>query len=373
MPPSRYLLSAALLAVTVTWVASGQIGRTADGAVNPTPAPRPEPAPMTVQVRVQHAEAIARELVVQGQVEPGRSVVLKAETAGAVAEVLAERGRKVLAGDPVVRLAMNDRSARLARAEALVSQRRQDLAAFQRLGQSGFQAQTQLNQARADQAEAEAELEHIRLDIARTEIVAPFAGVLETRAVELGTVVAVGDPIATIVDTDPLIAVAQVPQTSVGTLEIGSPARVRLATGDTAEGRIRFVSANADSATRTFRVEVEIANPDARLKAGVSAELRIPRETEHAHFISPAQLTLASDGTLGVLAVDGDSRAVFHPVRIVRSAVDGLWVADLPETVRLITLGQGFVQPGERVTVLADDTGAGTAIARCAGEVPCTR
>ncbi|HXH02499.1 MAG TPA: efflux RND transporter periplasmic adaptor subunit, partial [Candidatus Competibacteraceae bacterium] len=295
---------------------------------------------------------VVRELVLQGQVEPNRRVILKAETDGAVAELLAERGQRLAAGAPVLRLAMNDRAARLAKAEAALHQREQDYAALARLGRSGFQSETQLNQAQADLAEARAELERIRLDIARTTIQAPFAGILNERPVELGQVVAVGDAVATLVDNDPLLAVAQVPQQMMSKLRLGGTGAVRFATGHNTAGRIRYLSANADAATRTFRVELEVPNPDGQLPAGTSAELRIPLETVATHFLSPSLLSLDSSGVLGVKTVEHDDTVAFHPVQIVRSSADGVWVSGLPAQARLITLGQGFVEPGERVRVI---------------------
>ena len=49
---------------------------------------------------------------------------------------------------------------------------------------------------------------------------------------------------------------------------------------------------------------------------------------------------------------------VFHSVDIVRTGVDGVWVTGLPERVRVITVGQGFVREGDRVEAQADDHGA---------------
>ncbi|MDX1656831.1 MAG: efflux transporter periplasmic adaptor subunit, partial [Candidatus Competibacteraceae bacterium] len=105
---------------------------------------------------------------------------------------------------------------------------------------------------------------------------------------------------------------------------------------------------------RTFRVELEIPNLDGKYAAGISAEIRIPLETVPAHLLSPALLSLDEQGILGVKTVDQQARVIFHPVGIVRTAPDGVWVAGLPQQVRIITVGQGFVQPGERVMAIAE-------------------
>jgi multidrug efflux system membrane fusion protein len=67
------------------------------------------------------------------------------------------------------------------------------------------------------------------------------------------------------------------------------------------------------------------------------------------HTLSAALLTLADDGTVGVKVVDNDSRAKFYPVEIAGASPEGMQVTGLPDKIRLITVGQGFVTEGQRV------------------------
>jgi multidrug efflux system membrane fusion protein len=60
-------------------------------------------------------------------------------------------------------------------------------------------------------------------------------------------------------------------------------------------------------------------------------------------------LALDDAGLLGLKSVDGEGRVHFHPVHILKSGRDGLWVEGLPDTVELITIGQGFVRAGDHV------------------------
>ena len=360
MSSRSYLLSAGIIVATAGWLASGYIAQDADGAVpEPAPVPAAAPAaePMRVAVERLAGEAVVRELSVQGQAEPNRHVVLKVETDGRVEQLPAERGSPVQAGQPLVQLATDDRQARLARAEALVARHAEELAAFESLRSQGFQSTTDASRARADLASAKADLAAIALDIDRTVIHAPFEGVLESREVELGEAVRSGDPLLTVVDIDPLVVSGQVPQHSIAQLSQRAPATVILATGERLQGRVRYIARMSDPQTRTFRVEVEVPNPDGTLPAGVSAELRFPLDTVHTHFISPALLSLDPAGVLGVKTVDADDRVVFNPVSIVRSGADGLWVSGLPPDPRVITSGQGFVAEGE--TVIADSVEPG--------------
>jgi len=126
-----------------------------------------------------------------------------------------------------------------------------------------------------------------------------------------------------------------------------------LVTGETVEGRVRFVASRADDTTRTFRVEVQLPNPDGKLRVGVSADIHIPVRQLMAEKISPGILVLDDNGVVGVRAVEhGVVR--FLPVDIVSDGPDGMWVSGLPDHVAVIIVGQSFVSDGERVkTVLS--------------------
>ena len=63
---------------------------------------------------------------------------------------------------------------------------------------------------------------------------------------------------------------------------------------------------------------------------------------------------MGSDGVLGVKTLDGDDKVVLNAVEIIRAQTDGIWVSGLPETARIISIGQGFVSQGETVNPHAD-------------------
>ena len=309
----------------------------------------PDAAGIRVSVRKSRAEPVVRDVVVSGRTEPNRTVELKAETEGRVVELGAERGRPVAAGEPVARLDERERQARLEQAEAMVAQRELQYKAAKDLETRQLASQVQIAEAYANLVTARAELEQIRLDLERTEITAPFDGVLEDRSVEIGDYVGIGDPVARVADNDPLIAVGELSEREIGALSVGGKGRVQLVSGSVAEGTVRYISPVADESTRTFRIELAIANPDNALPAGMTAELRLPAAEIEAHFLSPALLTLDDDGDIGVKVVDENHKVRFHEVQIVRSANDGIWVTGLPDEALVITVGQGFVAMGETV------------------------
>jgi multidrug efflux system membrane fusion protein len=169
--------------------------------------------------------------------------------------------------------------------------------------------------------------------------------------VEVGDFVDVGDEVALVIEQDPYLVVGDAPETLVARFRPGEPGTARLADGRVVEGRVRYVATQADPATRTFRVELEVPNPAGRFPAGMSARVLVREPEVLAHRVSAAVLILADDGTVGIKAVAGDGTVSFHPTRIVKSEADAVWLGGLPERLRLITTGQGFVAAGERVDV----------------------
>lgn len=187
---------------------------------------------------------------------------------------------------------------------------------------------------------------------------APFDGVLDGRPAEIGDYLQKGDICGTIVDQDPFLVVGQVSEQDVGSIALDALGTAQLITGRTVFGKVRFISGTADPRTRTFRLELEVANPGHELRDGITAEIRLPVKRIIAHHLSPALLTLDDAGRVGVRIVNASGAAEFQPVTVEGDDGDGVWVTGLPQTVTVITVGQDFVTDGRAVTVTLEDDSA---------------
>lgn len=342
---STSLVFVAIILLVVGWIGSGMLTREPPQVSQRVTATIP-----TVAASWSVAEPITLELVLYGDVEPVQVSRLRARTDGTV-ESIVSQGARVEAGDTLVRLSVEDREARLARAQAQLAAAQRDHDAARQLLERGIGTEADAQMRFAQLEAARAEMRAIELEIANTQLRAPISGVVNRVIADLGAYLSPGGEVLEIVDNDPLIAVVQVQQTAITGVRTGMPARVSFIGGTQREGEIRFVSSVADAATRTFRVEVEIANPDGALPSGLSAEVTIPIETVPAHRVSAALGRLDERGRLGLHIVDEDDRIVFAPVEIVRARTDGIWVAGLPERARIVTISQGTLAPGQQVEV----------------------
>ncbi len=165
-----------------------------------------------------------------------------------------------------------------------------------------------------------------------------------------------GDKCELLIAPQPFLAVGMVSEDEVGQIRVGDSAIAKLVTGETVTGKVRFVADRADATTRAFRVEVELPNPDAKLRDGVSADIEIPVRQIRAQHISPGIMVLDDAGRVGVRIV-ANGVVQFVPVIIVSDGPDGMWVAGLPERVNVITVGQEFVSNGQRVDAVAGKGG----------------
>ena len=348
-----WLISGAIAAAIGLWLLSGQFGST-ESPQPETRASSAEPALSSVRVRTQSAEEVQRTIVVNGKTAPARIVEIAAETDGRVIATGIERGSNASRGELIVRLDERDRAARQKQAEATLKQREVEFEAREKLKSSSYVSEAQLAEALAALEAAKTEVMRATLDLGYMTIRAPFDGALQSRHVEEGDFVKVGDPVATFVDNRTIIVSANLSEFDAGHVKVGDRAEARLATGETVHGRIRYVAPVADDATRTFAVELEVDNGDGQLRAGGTAELMIPAETVLAHRISPSLLTLDDAGNVGVKIVNDAGIVEFIVADIALSSSDGVWVAGLPPTATIITVGQGFVPGGAAVNAVPE-------------------
>lgn len=345
-------IAAALVLLLAGWFLSGMVwpSEDPDGSQE-----HREQTPISVAVMDSTAEMITQYFVAEGQAVADRDTTVRAEISGDVLDVAFEKGDLVAAGAVIGRFDPGHRVAELARARAEVERAARESANAETLLQSGTGTADRAAEARADLAAAEAQLAAAEQAIEDTIIHAPFDGRIEDLFIDPGEFFTAGAEVARVVDAVPLTVRARIPQQSLRRLSEGQTATVGFITGEIREGTVRFVGASADPATRTFLLEIEIDNDDRAIPAGISAEIRIATGQAAAHFVSPAILSLDEDGTLGLKTADENDTVRFYAVSILRAESDGVWISGLPDQVRIITVGQGFVRPDDRVDPRPDD------------------
>ena len=291
------------------------------------------------------------DIVLRGRTESARTVVVRSETAGVVAQTPGREGAAVKQGDVLCRLAVDARQASLDQAKAQMRSMQLQQQANIDLAAKGYRSQTQVLDMQAKLDASQAGVRQAEIALNQVNIRAPFAGVFDHRDAEIGTYLSPGQPCGTVIELNPLLVVGDVPETEAAKLKVGAPATARLVSGQMLSGHIRYVAQDADPQTRTYHLEIAVANPRLDVRSGLSAEVHIGAGSGPAHLVPVSALVLDSAGRQGVrYAMEGD-RVAFAPIAIVEEAPQGLWVTGLHGPVRLITVGQSFVADGQKVRV----------------------
>ncbi|TRD20801.1 efflux RND transporter periplasmic adaptor subunit [Palleronia caenipelagi] len=334
------------------------------------------------------AQPVGSEIILRGRTEAARRVEVRAETTGRVISEPLRKGARVAEGDVLCRIdpgtrasTLAEQKARLAEAEAarpgaearLIEAKARLIEAeinqnaATKLSDRGFASQTRVasSDAAAESARAaiqaaegglqsiEAQVSSARAAVAAAEteidrltITAPFGGLLESDTSELGALLQAGGTCAEIIQLDPIKLVGFVPELSVSKVTLGAEASGILSGGREVSGQVTFLSRSADPDTRTFRTEIEIPNPEQRLRDGETVEITISSDGTLAHLLPQSALTLNDMGEMGVRLVTEADEAGFVPVTVLRDTRQGVYLAGLPEQAQVIVVGQEFVSDG---------------------------
>ncbi|WP_339767129.1 efflux RND transporter periplasmic adaptor subunit [uncultured Paraglaciecola sp.] len=350
-----YWIALVILVILTIWVASGMLFAEPDSdAQTRKDAKHRDVGLVSVRVERVNAQPITREINLYGRTEPNRSVTLRSEVSGLVEKIYVTEGQSVKQGEPLIDIETSDLVNRLTSAKSTLAQRKIELEGAKSLGQKGYQSKSNLAQAQANLELAVSEVSTIELALSKSTLSAPFDGIVNERNVELGDLLKDGDKVATLVDLNPLIIAADVTETDVQALTLGQQASGRMVSGQTLNGKIRYVSSVSDMGTNTFRVEVAINNPNNQHLAGMSTELSVPLKTTMAVRITPSVMALDEAGNIGVKTVV-DEHVKFIPIDIVKSDSQGVWLGGMGDITDVITLGHGFVRDGDKVNVVYVD------------------
>ena len=353
---STYIWASAIAVFLTVWLVSGQIN-SAPVVIDPSIAEQnrveEEIGSDSIPTRVRAERIRAVEKIrytnIRGKTQNKRTVNARAELVGRVVERRVERGDVVATDAVLCELSIEDRQTALIEAQELVRQARIDYQGALKLEAKGFNSDSAIAAAKARLASTAAQLKRRQLNIEKTLIRAPFAGVVEDVHVEIGDYVNPGQGCATIVDLNPMLMVGRVSEKDVLDLKLGELATGVLTDGRTVQGPVTFVGQQSDPQTRTYAVEIQLDNTDGALRSGITAEIKIPVDRVLAQRVSPALFALDDRGEIGIRVLDSDNIVHFHNIEIITEGPDGVWVTGLPNETAIITVGQEMVVAGERV------------------------
>lgn len=236
-----------------------------------------QPPPEAVTTVVAKQETWPATLGVIGSAAAVQGVTVSADLPGTVANITFDSGKHVQAGDVLVELDTRQERAQLAAMEAQRDLAKINFTRMEQLVKQGVLAQSEYDNALAQQKATEAQVGEIRATIARKTIRAPFSGVLGIRQANLGQYLAAGEAIVPLQSLDPIYVNFSVPQQEADKVRVGRSLRVTAndAGGATFTGRVTALDSVVNENTRNVQVQATLANPSGRLRPGMFVEVEL--------------------------------------------------------------------------------------------------
>lgn len=365
-------LIVALLLVLAGCAASGEDG--SNGDAEPTTTATPAPTTRVVRVETAVVQPTTFEDVVQitGTIEAPNDASLSAQ-AGGTLEYIAPLGRTVGRGAVVARMDSELLAAALRQAEAILEVQK----AQENLAQDNFNRQeplfqdsiisalefesvrTQLIQARAQRSQAESAVAQATKALDNTRVLAPFSGTVEEHYADAGEQLLPGSQVLRLVNTSRVNIVAGVPERYASDIQVGSGARASFSAYGIPdiEGVVRFASRVIDPQSRTFRVEVEVNNPDGALKPAMIANLLVTRAVLDQRLVVPITAVLREEDRSSVFVVtspgDGTVQVAERRPVVLGASYRGLAVVEsgLQAGDEIIVVGQTNVTEGDAIEI----------------------
>ena len=327
-------------------------GRTVE-AIADGQAASENPEVITVRAIRVSPQSYNEQIRVRGRTQAFRNVEVRAEQAGRIVSEPIPRGAKVVKGDVLCEIALDNRTADLLENQARLEQAEFEYNAAVDLRKRSLQSEVAVAQLKAAMESAKAAVARAELALANTKVRAPFDGIVETRVVELGDYLNIGTVCASVIDVNPMLLVGFIPEQEVASLSVGSTVQAQILSGEQVTATVTYLSRNADDISRSYRLEAEVNADGETLRSGITADLLVSASNLTAHLIPASALTLDDNGVIGVKLIDDAGNVSFQNVAIVGDNTNqlnpGIWVTGLSGNVNVVTLGQEIVFPGQVV------------------------
>lgn len=305
---------------------------------------------MKVDVEKLTSKNIMADILIYGHTEASEKVELKIRTSGIVKSISNKKGKYVQKGDIILKLAMEDRMAKLRASQAAKDKAEIEFKTAQTLLKEQLISRLDYVASEANFKKVRASLDETILDIEHTVLRAPFNGVVNELNVEEGSYVSSGEDIGVFLNLNPIKIKAEIPEKYITQVRKGVVANVLLSSKQSIDAMLIYIGSVANTSTRTFSIELEANNKGDKIVEGLTAEIKFPLDTVSAMKITVSScLTFGDDGTVGVKTINDDNIVEFYPIEIVKEEDGGLWVSGLPQEANVIVAGGEFVKTGAKV------------------------
>lgn len=279
-------------------------------------------------------------------------VIAKVE--GEIREVLTEEGDDVVAGQVMAHLDGDRLRLELNESHARLRKMQRDFERNKDLRGKGLLSEGDFEKLQFDLEALQASYNLASLELDYTQIRAPIDGVVSERYVKIGNTIKVGDPLYRVTGLDPLVAYVHIPEREYRQIMAGQPVAIDIDALDNQRilAAVTRVSPIVDPATGTFKITIEIRDPERRIKPGMFGRMSIVYDRHENVLQIPRSAIVEELGNENVFVVE-DGKAVRKAVTTGYGESGMIEIVDgLEETDNVIIVGQIGLKPDAKVTVI---------------------
>jgi membrane fusion protein (multidrug efflux system) len=315
---------------------------------------------VTVEAVKVGTAAMPQTITAVGSLRSDESITVRPEVAGRISAILFNEGQRVGKGATLVKLdpSINQADVEQARANLKLAKSKFDRAVD--LAKSNFISGQARDEAENNLRVAEAALQLAEAKLAKTEIKAPFSGVIGLRVVSIGDYVKEGADVVNLEAIDPLKVDFRVPEIYMKQVKVGQPLEIALDAlpGKTHEGRVYAINPLVDATGRSIVIRALVKNADTTLRPGMFARVRLITKDQQDALVVPEQAIVpAGDEQHVFKVVDGKAQRTRIAVGQRRDGKVEI-IAGLAAGDTVVSAGQLKLRDGTPVAIAGNGPGA---------------
>jgi len=287
-------------------------------------------------------------------VEPYEDVWIKAEVSGQVVEVLVQEGETVKEGQVLIQLDDRDYKARLSRIEANYQLAKLVYERTSALVRKKVMSPAELDKISAQLKGLEAQVNEVQLALSRTQIVSPLCCLLNETKANRGDFVGVGDPVARILQLDPVKVTVGVPESDVAAVFDLTEAEVIIEALNkrSVKGTKVFLSRMPRTLARLYDLELGVPNPDGKILPGMFVRVDLVKTVFRRALAVPLYAVI-TQADKSFVYVEENGRAKRRDVELGILVGWEVQVASgLKPGERVIVVGHRFLDDDQPVKVI---------------------
>ena len=328
-------------------------------------APAGGPPPVTVEAAKVVTSPMPQTIIAVGSLRSDESITLRPESAGRISEITFQEGQRVAKGVPLVKLDPAIPQAELSQAKANLTLAKSKFDRAVDLAQRSFISGQAKDEAENNFKVAEASVQLAQAKLAKTDIRAPFSGIIGLRSVSVGDYVKEGADLVNLEAIDPLKVDFRVPETYLRQIQVGQALQITLDAlpGKSYDGKVVAVNPLIDTAGRSVVIRAQVGNQDTTLRPGMFARVRLITKDQADAMVVPEQALVPQGNEQYVFKVmDGKVARVKVETGQRRDSkvevLSGLAAGDM-----VVTAGQLKIRDGATVRVAGAEGGKAPAAA----------